>query len=71
MAPKMGYTYPRLGALWRAPLIPNDRPAISGKSCYNLGQSTATQGGRFLDHNRGYGCLIFWTILADPISGAK
>ena len=45
MCPEIGYPYPRLFPIKRAPLIPNDRSAISGRSWGNRGQ-THRQSGR-------------------------
>ena len=42
--PIVGYRYTRLGIRKRASLIPNDWPAIYGRSCGNRGQPTRNQG---------------------------
>ena len=53
MDPKIGYAYPRLGPRKRAPLIPNDWSAISGRRMGTRDQSTTNPADFFLDPNRG------------------
>ena len=45
MGSKTGYPYPRLWPRKRAPLIPNDRSAISGRPWGYRGHATANPGG--------------------------
>ena len=54
MTPKAGYHEPRLGSIKRAPLIPNDSPAITG----NHGEIAATP------RPIGGGGASFWPLIA-------